>query len=78
MQMHRDESCGKRQTTLSGPRARTIRSYAKTHQKGAALSLFLGVIGGLGPMSDDGQGSATSTNADVMGEVLQGKALGSQ
>lgn len=25
-------------------------------------------------MSDDGQGSATSTNADLMGEVLQGKA----
>ncbi len=28
-------------------------------------------------MSDDGQESATSTNADVMGEVLQGRMLGS-
>ena len=27
-------------------------------------------------MSDDGQESATSTNADVMGEVMQGATLG--
>lgn len=32
-----------------------------------------GKLSKLNTMSDDGQGSATSTNADVMGEVLQGK-----
>ncbi|KAL3148972.1 hypothetical protein ABBQ32_001828 [Trebouxia sp. C0010 RCD-2024] len=31
-----------------------------------------GKLSKLNTMSDDGQGSATSTNADVMGEVLQG------